>query len=82
MQSKQIRLSEVPGYVRDHYGINMTRGTAYHWANPKMGKNGRVLPTTSIDRPGMTPIRTVAVDDLDTFVRIIDWRVGSLCRKV
>jgi hypothetical protein len=70
MQTKHLKLSEVPAYVRDHYGINITRGTVYHWANPRMGKNGRTLSTTLRERPSRTPIQVVAIDELDMFVRI------------
>jgi hypothetical protein len=66
--SKQLKLSEVVGYIQERYGVRVARQTIYNWADPDKGHRYEYISTSSIAGPGTTRVRVTTTADVDNFV--------------
>jgi hypothetical protein len=69
--SKQIRICEIPGYVKARYGFTLSRQSAYNWC--KKGVRCEQLEYTTIPNPSSSEknkfIRVTTTDAVDEFLR-------------
>jgi hypothetical protein len=64
---KTLRIGGVPAYVKEKYGINITRATVYNCVSK--GVRNEFLQCTKIQSRAGRPIRVTSADDLDEFLR-------------
>lgn len=66
---KELKIADIPEYLRSKYSIDVTRQTVYNWI--KSGRNGEKLQVTAHENDASSRFRSTlyaAEADVDDFI--------------